>query len=53
MIGIWANVGAVVVGTAIGCFFKQFLQEKYIETLDSIRLRCSWRWTAVGHQQHA
>lgn len=28
MIGIWANVGAVVVGTAIGCFFKQFLQEK-------------------------
>ena len=38
MIGIWANVGAVVVGTAIGCFFKQFLQEKYIETL----------WIALG-----
>lgn len=38
MIGIWANVGAVVVGTAIGCFFKQFLQKKYIETL----------WIALG-----
>ena len=33
MIGIWANVGAVVVGTAIGCFFNKFIEEKYIETL--------------------
>ncbi|KRL64046.1 DUF554 family protein [Lactobacillus psittaci] len=38
MIGIFINGLAIVVGTAIGCLFKNHLKEKYIEAL----------WLALG-----
>ena len=38
MIGIWANVAAIIVGTVIGWVFKKVLTDKYVATF----------WTALG-----
>lgn len=37
MIGIWANVAAIIVGTVIGWVFKKVLTDKYVATF----------WTAL------
>lgn len=38
MIGIWANVAAIVIGTLVGWAFKQKLNDKYIDAL----------WQSIG-----